>query len=71
MRLSLLFEPRDLWVGLYVASWRPFDGYLTAVPMLPVRLEAGVGMTLPQILVWFFLGAAAGWLWAQGGRQRR
>lgn len=33
-RLSLIFEPRDLWVGVYAA---PDAIYLTLIPCLPVR----------------------------------
>jgi hypothetical protein len=33
-RLSLVLEPRDIWIGLYVGS----DAiYLTLIPCLPIR----------------------------------
>lgn len=35
-RLSLVFEPRDFWVGLYAG---PDAIYLTLIPCLPVRWE--------------------------------
>jgi len=33
-RLSLVFEPRDFWVGLYAG---PDAVYLTLIPCLPIR----------------------------------
>ena len=35
-RLSLVFEPRDLWVGVYVAYGAV---YVCLIPCLPVRWE--------------------------------
>jgi hypothetical protein len=35
-RLSLVFEPRDIWVGLYAG---PDAVYLTLIPCLPLRWE--------------------------------
>lgn len=35
-RLSLVFEPRDLWLGLYVA---PGALYVCLVPCLPLRWQ--------------------------------
>jgi hypothetical protein len=35
-RLSLVFEPRDWWIGLYVA---PGAVYACLVPCLPLRWE--------------------------------
>ncbi len=46
IELHLLFEPRDLWIGVY---WRGREGhgfakaslelYICIVPMLPIHLE--------------------------------
>lgn len=33
-RLSLVFEPRDIWLGLYIG---PDAIYLTLIPCLPLR----------------------------------
>jgi hypothetical protein len=35
-RLSLVFEPRDVWIGFYVA---PRAVYVCLVPCLPLRWE--------------------------------
>jgi hypothetical protein len=39
----LLFEPRDLWVGVYwnkeaSAGYHRLDVYVCAIPLLPLRL---------------------------------
>ena len=44
MSIRCLFEPRDLWVGVYWNfvrdDWkRQLDVYICVVPMLPVRLR--------------------------------
>ena len=47
-RLSLIFEPRDCWVGLYFG---PDAVYLVLVPCLPIRWEripARVTFTFPH-----------------------
>jgi hypothetical protein len=47
--IKLLFEPRDLWIGLYVKPRFAEGGYwittfyLCLVPMLPLRITAGRG----------------------------
>ena len=33
-RLSLIFEPRDIWLGVYLA---PSAVYICLIPCLPVR----------------------------------
>lgn len=38
-RLSLIFEPRDWWIGLYFG---PDAVYLTLIPCLPFRWARGV-----------------------------
>ncbi len=45
MRVRLLFEPRDLWVGLFwnARTEKHLEFYLCAVPCFPVRLELGSG----------------------------
>lgn len=35
-RVSLLFEPRDLWLGYFHGK---DAGYVVIIPMLPVRIE--------------------------------
>ena len=45
LRVRPMFEPRDLWVGIYWTNtwdfpegeWRAFDLYLCILPMLPIR----------------------------------
>ena len=42
--VALIFEPRDLWVGVYWDRYwemgeRPIDLYICIVPMLPIRLS--------------------------------
>lgn len=37
-RLSLVFEPRDIWLGLYIG---PDAIYLTLIPCLPLRWARG------------------------------
>lgn len=37
-RLSLVFEPRDIWLGLYIG---PDAIYLTLIPCLPIRWARG------------------------------
>ena len=37
-RLSLVFEPRDLWLGLYIG---PDAIYITLIPCLPIRWARG------------------------------
>lgn len=43
-RLAIIWEPRDLWIGVY---WTPTEEppglfiYLTLVPCLPLRLWIG------------------------------
>ena len=48
LKLRLIFEPRDLWVGLFWKHnvqgwdggwWEGWSFYLTIIPMLPLRLE--------------------------------
>ena len=36
--LSLVFEPRDLWLGLYIG---PDAIYITLIPCLPFRWARG------------------------------
>jgi hypothetical protein len=43
MRLRVLFEPRDLWVGLFwtwrtYASSRRLELYVCVIPMLPLLI---------------------------------
>jgi len=35
-RLSLIFEPRDVWLGVY---WSPTAVFVCLVPCLPIRWE--------------------------------
>jgi len=37
--VCLQFQPRDMWIGLYVESWRPFKAYLCLVPCFPIHVK--------------------------------
>jgi hypothetical protein len=49
LSLDLIFEPRDLWIGLYWnpsaptpsswGSWHGLDLYIGLLPTLPLRLQ--------------------------------
>lgn len=56
---SLLFEPRDLWVGVYWDTYwetgrKKLTVYLTVVPMLPIRITATVGHSPSRALLGLF-----------------
>jgi hypothetical protein len=42
VNISLLWEPRDMWVGLY---WQRICGhtllYICLIPCLPIRIDIG------------------------------
>ena len=48
-RVRILFEPRDLWIGIYWRLTREFAGmrslhiYICLVPMLPLHLLLQIG----------------------------
>lgn len=43
MRLSIKFEPKDLWVGVFWdrCGFSGYVVYVCLIPMLPIRLEWG------------------------------
>lgn len=39
LHLCVQWQPRDLWIGLYVENWHPFRGYLILVPCVPLHIK--------------------------------
>lgn len=40
LSLSLCFEPRDMWIGLYwTKGWKEWFAWLCLIPCLPLRIH--------------------------------
>jgi hypothetical protein len=50
VRVRILFEPRDLWFGVYWtrATYSRLLVYVCLLPCLPIRLEFFLGRTKPE-----------------------